>query len=159
MAAWFLLQRQVMTRFKVKRLRLAHGIVTLAFLLLQGWAASQFLSGSPRMIDALIGLGYPRYLLKLLGAATLLGMLAIATSLSQTLKEWAYAGFAFEAGGAFASHLGAGDSVLTLLMPAVVFALGVSSYVLWERTLRSAHRKKRQRFALYDRQARVSYGW
>lgn len=148
-----------MTRFKVKRLRLAHGFVTLSFLTLQGWAASQFLGGSPRMVDALFGLGYPAYLLPLLGVATLLGMLAIATSWSRVLKEWAYAGFAFEACGAFASHLGAGDSVTMLLVPAASFALGLASYVLWKRTLRSEIRRRRQRLAFYDRGARVSYGW
>ncbi len=142
-----------MTRFKVKRLRLAHGIVTLLFLVVQAWAASQLLGDSPRMTDAIIGLGYPTYLLQLLGGATLLGVLAIATSLSHVLKEWAYAGFAFEACGAFASHLGAGDSGWTLLVPAAVFALGLASYVLWKRTLRSAIRRKRHRFALYERDA------
>lgn len=146
-----------MTRFKVKRLRLAHGTVTLMFLALQAWAASQLLGDSPRMTDAVIGLGYPTYLLQVLGVATLLGVLAIATSLSHTLKEWAYAGFAFEACGAFASHLGAGDSLPSLLVPAAVFALGVTSYVLWKRTLRSVTRRRRHRFALYERGALESH--
>lgn len=142
-----------MSRFKAKRQRLAHWMVTLAFLLLQGWAATQLLRDSARMLDAVIGLGYPTYLLKMLGVATLLGIAAIATNISQTLKEWAYAGFAFEACGAFASHLGAGDSAWTLMVPAVVFALGLASYTLWKRSVRSAIRRKRQRFALYGRGA------
>jgi len=140
-----------MSRFKIKRLRLAHWTVTLSFLVVQGWAASQFLGGSQRMTDALIGLGYPTYLVKVLGLATLLGIVAIATSFSLVLKEWAYAGFAFEACGAFASHLSAGDSPVTLVAPAVVLGLGLASYTLWKRTLRSASRRKRQRFACDER--------
>ena len=139
-----------MSRFKVKQLRLAHWIVTLLFLGLQAWAARQFLGNSPRMTDAIIGLGYPTYLVKMLGIATLLGIFAIATNLSHVLKEWAYAGFAFEACGAVASHLGSGDSPLTLVVPAGVLVLGLASYTLWKRSLRSAMRRRRQRFALYE---------
>lgn len=142
-----------MSRFKVKRLRLAHWTVTLLFLVLQTWAARQFLGNSPRMTDAVIGLGYPTYLIKMLGVATLLGIFAIATNLSHVLKEWAYAGFAFEACGAFASHLGAGDSLVTLVAPVVVLTLGLASYTLWKRSLRTAMRRKRQRSALYEERA------
>ncbi len=140
-----------MSRFKGKRLRLAHWTITLSFLIVQGWAASQLLGASPRMRDALIGLGYPTYLVKVLGFATLLGMLAIAANFSSVLKEWAYAGFAFEACGAFASHLSAGDSPLTLVPPAFVLALGLASYTLWKRSLRTASRRRRQRFAFDER--------
>lgn len=140
-----------MSRFKVKRLRLAHWLVTLLFLGVQAWAARQFLGASPRMTDAVIGLGYPTYLVKMLGVATLLGIFAIATNVSQVLKEWAYAGFAFEACGAFASHLGAGDSPWSLVAPALVMGLGLASYTLWKRSLKTMMRRKRHRFALYER--------
>ena len=103
------------------------------------------------MTDALLALGYPTYLMKMLGVATLLGIAAIATGLSLTLKEWAYAGFALEACGAFASHLSAGDSLLTTLLPAGVFALGLASYVLWKRSQRTTERRRRHRFSLYER--------
>lgn len=142
-----------MSRFKAKRLRFAHVIVTLAFLLLHAWAASQFLGDSTRVIDAVIGLGYPSYLVKMLGVASLFGIAAIASNLSRTLKEWAYAGFAFEACGAFASHLGAGDSLATLAFPLAMLALEVASYWLWKRSARAAIRRRRERFGLYPRDA------
>jgi len=142
-----------MSRFKIQRLRWAHAIVTLLFLALQGWAATQLLSDSPRFADAVSGLGYPTYLVKMLGVATLLGIVAIVTGASRALKEWAYAGFAFEACGAFASHLSAGDSLATVLWPAAALVLLAASYFLWKHTLRSATRRRRQRFALYERHA------
>jgi len=140
-----------MLRTKARRIRLAHWAVTLLFLSLQGWAALQFLSGAPPISDALLSLGYPAYLMKMLGIASVLGILAIASGLSPTLKEWAYAGFALEECGAFASHLSAGDALTTTLLPLTVFAIQLASYALWKRSQRSAVRRRRQRFSLYDR--------
>jgi DoxX-like protein len=140
-----------MSRTKARRIRLAHWTVTLLFLSLQGWAALQFLNRAPRISDAVLALGYPAYLMNMLGVATLLGILAIASGLSPTLKEWAYAGFALEECGAFASHLSAGDSFKTTLLPITVFAIQLASYLLWKRSQRGAFRRRRQRFSLYDR--------
>jgi hypothetical protein len=140
-----------MSRTNARRLRLAHAIVTLLFLLLQGWAAIQFLNEAPRISDTLLALGYPAYLMKMLGVATLLGIAAIATGISPTLKEWAYAGFALELCGAFASHLSAGDSLRTTLLPAAVFAVQLASYILWKRTQRAPVRRRRASFSMYDR--------
>jgi hypothetical protein len=152
--------REAMSRTHARRLRLAHWIVTALFLALQGWAAAQFLSEAPRINNALLALGYPPYLMKMLGVATLLGIAAIATGLSPTLKEWAYAGFALEQCGAFASHLSAGDSPWMTLLPAAMFALQLASYLLWkraQRTQRHGVRRRRERFSLYDRAAVESH--
>lgn len=146
-----------MSRTKARRLRLAHGAVTLLFLSFQAWAAVQFLSHSPRLTEALLSLGYPAYLMKILGIATLLGIAAIATGLSPTLKEWAYAGFALEECGAFASHLSAGDSIGLIVAPLAVFAVQLASYLLWKRTQRSHVRRRRHRFSFYDRAAVESH--
>ena len=51
--------------------------------------------------EGLVHLGYPVYLLKFLGAAKKLGVLAIVTGKFPAFKEWAYAGFAFDLLGAF----------------------------------------------------------
>jgi len=49
------------------------------------------------------------------------------------MKEWAYAGFTFNLLGAFASHLGVGDSPLVALVPVAFLGLLGASYVLWKR--------------------------
>ena len=49
-------------------------------------------------------LGYPTYLIYPLAIAKLLGLIAIHTKLSNTLKEWAYAGFFFDTVLAFYAH-------------------------------------------------------
>ena len=54
-------------------------------------------------------LGYPTYLLHILGLAKVLGAVAIVSKRSKTLEEWAYAGYTFNLLGAIASHLFVSD--------------------------------------------------
>jgi hypothetical protein len=58
---------------------------------------------------ALTHLGYPLYLLVILGASRVPGALALVVPRFPRLKEWAYAGAFFEYTGAAASHLLVGD--------------------------------------------------
>ncbi len=147
-----MLTRLVMTRSQSKRLKIVYWIVTPLFLLGQGWAALQYLSEAPRMTQTIVELGYPIYFMKILGVAKLLGIAAIVTGLSSTLKEWAYAGFTIDVIGAFASHLSAGDSIKIALVPAAFFLVQLASYVTWKRLAqRSASRRRRYLFELSSR--------
>jgi uncharacterized membrane protein YphA (DoxX/SURF4 family) len=56
-------------------------------------------------VEDLQRLGYPEYLLTILGIAKLLGVAALLYPGMPRLKEWAYAGFAFDLGGATISQL------------------------------------------------------
>lgn len=60
-------------------------------------------------VDMVIGLGYPAYLLTILGTGKILGVIAILLPQFRLLKEWAYAGFFFAMVGALFSHLAIGD--------------------------------------------------
>ena len=53
-------------------------------------------------------LGYPSYLLAILGTWKLLGAIALVAPRFPRLKEWAYAGVVFDLTGALASHLASG---------------------------------------------------
>lgn len=142
-----------MTRSHAKQLRLLYWIITPLFLLGQGWSAVQYLTEAPRMTDTITALGYPVYFMKILGVAKLLGIAAIATSLSPTLKEWAYAGFTFDVCGAFASHLSAGDSLLIAMVPAAFFVFQLASYLSWKQLAqRSATRRRRHIYDLPQRE-------
>ena len=54
-------------------------------------------------------LGYPPYLMTLLGILKLLGVVALLAPGFARLKEWAYAGFSFDLIGAAFSFAAAGD--------------------------------------------------
>ena len=60
-------------------------------------------------VDLVTGLGYPVYLLSILGIWKILGVIAILIPRFVLLKEWAYAGFFFAMTGALISHLAIGD--------------------------------------------------
>jgi hypothetical protein len=132
-----------MRRLRTKHVHAIYWIATLLFVMPQGWAAVQYLIEAPRMTATIAQLGYPEYFMAILGVAKLLGIAAIATGISPTLKEWAYAGFAFDTLGASASHLGAGDPFYIALVPIGFLAVQMVSYFAWKR-LRAASRAQRR---------------
>jgi uncharacterized membrane protein YphA (DoxX/SURF4 family) len=73
-------------------------------------------------------LGYPVYLLTILGVWKLLGVVAVLVPGFTRLKEWAYAGFFFAMTGAAISHIIAGDT-LGEIFPSVL--LLVLTLVSW----------------------------
>ena len=78
--------------------------------------------------DMIIHLGYPVYLLTLLGIWKILGVIAVLIPKFPLLKEWAYAGFFFIMSGAMFSHIAVGDS-FTELIPALL--LLVLTFTSW----------------------------
>jgi len=66
-------------------------------------------------LDMIIHLGYPAYLLTILGTWKILGVVALLIPKFPLLKEWAYAGFFFITSGAIFSHIAAGDKIVELV--------------------------------------------
>jgi len=83
---------------------------------------------SPGGVHSLTHLGYPLYLLTLLGAWKILGVVAVLVPKFPLLKEWAYAGFFFIMTGAIFSHIASGDS-LNDIFPSVL--LLIMTMVSW----------------------------
>ena len=73
-------------------------------------------------------LGYPAYLLTLLGVWKLLGVVTVLIPRFPLLKEWAYAGFFFAMSGAVISHLAMGDEAKELFGPVLLIVLTVVSW-------------------------------
>lgn len=79
-------------------------------------------------VQAMAPLGYPLYLLTLLGIWKLLGVVAILMPKFPLLKEWAYAGFFFTMSGAIFSHVAAGEGVVKALPALLLLVLTVVSW-------------------------------
>jgi uncharacterized membrane protein YphA (DoxX/SURF4 family) len=58
----------------------------------------------PRVTDVVTGLGYPVYVLAILGIWKIPGAITLVVPGFLRLKEWAYAGIVFELSAAAASH-------------------------------------------------------
>ncbi len=59
----------------------------------------------PEGVQSVTNLGYPAYLLTILGIWKILGVVTVLVPKFPRLKEWAYAGFFFVTSGAFVSHI------------------------------------------------------
>src|SRR3954454_12300064 len=81
----------------------------LIFLAFMG-SGIALLAGARPMVEGMAHLGYPVYVLPLLGAWKVLGALAVAGPRLPLVKEWAYAGIMFDLTGAITSRLAVGDT-------------------------------------------------
>jgi uncharacterized membrane protein len=75
-------------------------------------------------------LGYPVYILFILGTWKLLGVVAILAPNLKLIKEWAYAGFFFLLTGAVISHIVSGDKVVEYIAPFIFACLVVTSWYM-----------------------------
>ena len=79
-------------------------------------------------VDMITHLGYPVYLLTILGTWKILGVVAVLIPKLPLLKEWAYAGFLFIMTGAIFSHIATGDSVTEIWPSLLLLILTVVSW-------------------------------
>jgi hypothetical protein len=102
---------------------LAGGVTDLAH------GRTMLVSG-PFVVDIITQLGYPVYLLTILGVWKILGGITLFAPGLPRLKEWAYAGIVFELTGAAASHALRGNDARELIAPLVFTGLAVTSWAL-----------------------------
>ena len=98
-----------------------------------GAFAEAFTNGPASVVKIMLTLGFPLYLMKILGVFKIFGGIAILTGKLPRMKEWAYAGFSIEFLGAAAAHVITGDRIYALL-PFSFFVVLLIAYVLWHKT-------------------------
>jgi uncharacterized membrane protein len=108
----------------------AFWVVTGLFCLAFTMGGTMHLLRAEQMAEGMRTLGYPAYVMTILGTAKLLGVVALLVPGRLILKEWAYAGFTFDLLGAAASHVFVGDPISETLKPLVLLGIGVASYQL-----------------------------
>jgi uncharacterized membrane protein YphA (DoxX/SURF4 family) len=86
-------------------------------------------------VDVLNHLGYPLYLLVVVGVAKLFCAAAILQTRFITIKEWAFACFGAICFLAFASRASVGDTGLDLMFPIIFFGIMLIPYYFWKRNL------------------------
>jgi hypothetical protein len=74
-------------------------------------------------VDMITHLGYPVYLVTILGIMKVFGVVALLIPKFPLLKEWAYAGFFFIMTGAIYSHIAMGDPVTAILPSLLLLVL------------------------------------
>ncbi|SMY01924.1 DoxX family protein [Brevibacterium antiquum] len=85
---------------------------------------------APPYAWGIVQLGYPAYLLTILGIWKIVGAVAILVPKFPIVKEWAYAGIVLLLTGALFSHLAVGHSWVELLPALGLLALAAASWYL-----------------------------
>jgi uncharacterized membrane protein YphA (DoxX/SURF4 family) len=121
-AAW----RRIMTH----RRSIAYWLVSAPVLLETAAGAQWDLAQTPYVRDVMQHLGYPLYLLTIMGVAKVLALAALLVPRFVRLKEWAYAGLFFIYAGAAGSHFAAHDPTDKVVVPIVFAAITLASWAL-----------------------------
>jgi uncharacterized membrane protein YphA (DoxX/SURF4 family) len=111
-----------------KRNRIIYWVVTI-FL-----STGMLAGGTQQMLqiggynEIITGLGYPMYLLSIIGVWKILGVIVILLPKFPLVKEWAYAGFFFVMSGAFISHLAVGQPFVEAVPSLILLTVTVLSW-------------------------------
>ncbi|PWN71534.1 DoxX-like family protein [Chryseobacterium phosphatilyticum] len=111
-----------------KRKKIIYWIFTLWMALGMASTAIVQLMKTKDELDNFTNLGYPSYLMTIIGVWKILGVIVILIPKQLLLKEWAYAGFFFVMSGAVISHLIVGDPAGRTLPAVLLFALVIISW-------------------------------
>lgn len=90
---------------------------------------AQLFRAKPNM-EGIQHLGYPIYLLTIVGFWKVIGVVALLVPGYPLVKEWAYAGFFFVLTGAVVSHAACGDGISQIAAPLIFTVLTVLSWYL-----------------------------
>jgi hypothetical protein len=80
--------------------------------------------------DVVEHLGYPTYLLTIMGVWKLPGAVVLLVSRFGRLQEWVYAGAVINYASAAASHVIVGDGLTAIIAPVALLALTIASWLL-----------------------------
>lgn len=108
--------------------RIVYWLATGFFSLIMLGAATMYFFNYAEVAATMQKLGFPPFIIYPLATAKILGIAAILTKKSRTLKEWAYAGFFFDLVLAIAAHLNAGDGEYPLASGTIIL-LAVSYFL------------------------------
>ncbi len=109
---------------------IGYWLTTIGAALLFAVPGAALLGQVPHFVADMARLGYPTYVLPILGVLKLLGAATILVPGLRRLKEWAYAGMMFDAIGAALSRAAIGDPAFTVILPIAIGGLVLLSWAL-----------------------------
>lgn len=106
----------------------AHWLVSAPVLVETIVGAHWDLTRTPYVSETLVHLGYPLYLLTIMGVAKVLAVAALLAPRLPRLKEWAYAGIVFVYLGAACSHFAVDDPLDKVVVPTAFAVMALLSW-------------------------------
>src|SRR5262249_4555322 len=110
---------------------IVYWVITAPILLETAVGAEWDLARIPLVREIFGHLGYPLYLLTILGIAKVLAVIGLVSPRTRSVKEWAYAGVFFVYAGAASSHYAIGEGGEQFWTPLAFASLTLVSYALW----------------------------
>lgn len=117
----------------MKKVNVIYWISTGLFAALMTLSAVGGLIPNPQSTTMMQHIGYGPHILPFLSVAKILGVIALLVQRFPLLKEWAYAGFAFDMLGAMYSFIAVGDPVGSWAPIFIGLALLAVSYIYWHK--------------------------
>ena len=122
----------------MKKTNIIYWIFTGIFAAFMVISSIPYVSSEPDIINVISNqLGYPAYIIPLLGVAKLLGIAAILIPGYPRIKEWAYAGLAYDLLGATYSIIAIGPDAFGLIFMSIVLIFEAVSYVYYHKRLKA----------------------
>jgi DoxX-like family len=107
----------------MKAKKIIYWIATGLLCLMMLGSAGMYIFNHQAVLEIFKTLGFPAYIVYPLAVAKILGVIAILSKQSKTLKEWAYAGFFFDFLLAASAHVNLGDGEFIPSVVALVLLL------------------------------------
>jgi hypothetical protein len=108
----------------MRSINLWYWITTCIFSAFMIFSAIPDILREKEAVDFIRHLGYPDYFIPFIGVLKLLGSLVILDPGNRKIKEWAYAGLAFDLIGAFYSNL-----MVDGFQPGLLFMIPISGFL------------------------------
>lgn len=119
----------------MKRVNILYWVFTGLLLPMFGIGSVIGLINHTKSAEVITSLGYPEYLSAFLSVARILALIVIFVPKYSRLKEWAYAGLAFDVIGAIYSILMVRHSVADIIFPTIALGFVFASYFLYHKRI------------------------
>ena len=119
----------------MKKVTIFYWICTILLIPAFGIGSVMGIVPNEQTIQFFNSLGYPVYIISFLSVAKLFGLTVILQPKFPCLKEWAYAGIAFDIIGAIYSILAIGSPLTHIIFPVIAFLILLASYFLYHKKL------------------------
>jgi len=126
----------------MKKINIIYWIFTGVFAALMLFTSVPDVMLNPDAVAFMAKLGYPPYFTVFIGVAKILGVIAILIPGFPRIKEWAYAGLAFDLIGATYSNIAAGMANWGMLFMLVWFIPFVGSYIFYHKKLKAQNEQR-----------------
>jgi len=120
----------------MKKINIIYWISTIVFAILMLFSSVPDLLHAPEAIAFMTHLGYPLYFTMFISVMKILGVIAILIPGFPRIKEWAYAGLAYDLIGALYSNIVVGPVSAQMLFMLIWVVPFIVSYIYFHKRLR-----------------------